>query len=157
MELFDTHCHIDDASFDHDRPQGLQQCRKSGIGHIAVPALVRSGWDALLTLCKSEPGLHPTLGLHPVYTNQHQDSDLTRLQEYVANKSVIAIGEIGLDYYIDNNDKARQQELFEAQLSIAKEVDLPVILHVRSLFLFYILFNNRGALCVYAFLITAKH
>ncbi len=74
----------------------------------------------------------------------------------MANKSVIAIGEIGLDYYINNNDKTRQQELFEAQLSIAKDVDLPVILHVRSLFLFYILFNNRGALCVYAFLISAK-
>ncbi len=132
MELVDTHCHIDDNSFDVDREEVLAHSRELGVNHIIVPAVTRAGWDALLSLCEHNVGLVPALGLHPVYIEQHQQIDLDRLAQYLENPAVVAVGEIGLDFYIENPDKEKQEAYLEAQLDLAQQAGLPVILHVRK-------------------------
>ncbi|KPK12420.1 MAG: DNAase [Acidithiobacillales bacterium SG8_45] len=132
MYLVDTHCHLDDSSFDADRDAVLAHCHNQGIDRIVIPAVTRDGWDALLHLCEQHPELTPALGLHPVYIEQHQQADLDRLAQYLENPAVVAVGEIGLDFLIDNPDKEKQEQFFGAQLDLAEQAGLPVILHVRK-------------------------
>lgn len=132
MELIDTHCHLDVEDFDADRDRILQHCRDNGINQIVVPAINATGWNKLLDLCRNEKGLYPALGLHPVYLEIHQAADLASLESRLNEVNPVAVGEIGLDYYLTDLDQKRQQTLFEAQLQIAKDVNLPVLLHVRK-------------------------
>jgi TatD DNase family protein len=132
MELFDTHCHLDVAAFDADRQAVLARARASGVGGIVVPGVLARDWDALLDFCNTDAGLYPALGLHPVYLDRHQDTDLVKLEDMLVRHRPVAVGEIGLDYYIEDLDRERQQQLFEAQLEIARAAGLPVILHVRK-------------------------
>jgi len=132
MHLFDTHCHLDVAAFDADRDQVLSDCRQSGIQHILVPAIERKTWSSLANLCTDNAMLHLALGLHPVFMAKHSPDDVAALKQAVQRYQPIAIGEIGLDFYIDNPDKPAQLELCEAQLEVAVEHDLPVVLHVRK-------------------------
>jgi TatD DNase family protein len=101
-----------------------------------VPAIDAAGWDTLLALCDSAPPdgprLYPALGLHPVYLDTHRDANLDRLETLVADRSVIAIGEIGLDHHVEGLDPERQRRLLERQLAIARAANLPVLLHVRK-------------------------
>jgi TatD DNase family protein len=132
MQLIDTHCHLDVDDFEQDRAAILQRCRTLGIDIIVVPAVLRAGWDNLLGLCRQHDGLYPALGLHPVYLDSHSEADLTALQDYASREQPVAIGEIGLDYFIRELDRDRQQALFERQLEIARAAALPVLLHVRK-------------------------
>ncbi len=132
MELFDSHCHIDVAEFDDDRQQVLAEARQAGVNEILVPGVQRSTWAALIALCDADPTLYPALGLHPVYLDAHSDQDLPALAGQIARKRPLAIGEIGLDWYVDGLDRERQQHLLEAQLEIAEQAELPVVLHVRK-------------------------
>ena len=132
MELFDSHCHLDVEEFDADRDAVLQRSRQAGVSRMLVPAVQVKGWRFLLDYCRANPGLYPALGLHPVYLDQHQDADIAQLTQWVEREKPIAIGEIGLDYFVTELDRERQQKLFEAQLEIARDADLPVVLHVRG-------------------------
>ncbi len=132
MEIIDSHCHLDVTAFDADRGAVLQQARDVGVHGIVVPGVTAAGWDGLWELCAGEPDLYPALGLHPVYLEAHNAADLGRLQGWLADHRPVAIGEIGLDYYLGELDRERQQALFEAQLELAREAGLPVILHVRK-------------------------
>jgi TatD DNase family protein len=132
MEIFDSHCHLDVAEFDADRGAVLQRAREGGVHGIVVPGVTAAGWDGLWELCAGEPDLYPALGLHPVYLDTHTAADLERLQVWLADHRPVAIGEIGLDYYLGELDRERQQTLFEAQLELARTAGLPVILHVRK-------------------------
>jgi TatD DNase family protein len=132
MTLFDTHCHIDVEEFAADRAEVLTAARRAGVTEILVPAVERSTWPALLALCVDDPGLYPALGLHPVYLARHRDEDTVALAEAVAAAQPVAIGEIGLDWFVDGLDRARQQRLLEAQLEVAEAFRLPVVLHVRK-------------------------
>ncbi|MCG6896570.1 MAG: TatD family hydrolase [Thiocapsa sp.] len=132
MELIDTHCHLDVAEFDADRQAVIHRSRAAGLVGIVIPAIHAKGWDALLGLCASQDDLYPALGLHPVYLDQHQPSDLPALERAIADRGPVAVGEIGLDYSQPELDRARQQALLEAQLAIARAADLPVLLHVRK-------------------------
>ncbi len=132
MELVDTHCHLDVADFDIDRDQILARCRQHGVNRIVVPGIHAAGWDGLITMCHREQGLYPALGLHPIYLDQHRDKDLVELEERVVRHRPLAVGEIGLDYYVESLSKNRQQFLLEQQLDIAQRAALPVILHVRK-------------------------
>lgn len=134
MNLIDTHCHLDFPDFDEDRTEVLSTCRQLGIGNIIIPAVTRSNWLNLLGLCQRDTGLFPALGLHPVFTPQHQHSDLQELEALLSmqREQVVAVGEIGLDFYIQEPDREKQILFFEAQLQLARQADLPVILHVRK-------------------------
>ena len=136
MEIIDTHCHLDVADFDLDRDKVINHCREQGISKIIIPAIESKTWPNIINLCKSEKGLYPALGLHPVFINQHQPDDVNKLETLLEKVTPVAIGEIGLDFYIKEHDQKQHQQqqiaLFEAQLHIAKNHNLPVILHVRK-------------------------
>ncbi|MBI5040922.1 MAG: TatD family hydrolase [Gammaproteobacteria bacterium] len=132
MNLIDTHCHIDVEDFAADRGEVLARCRQMGVTRLIVPAVLARTWQPLLDLCHREPGLLPALGLHPVYLDEHTDADIDALAVWVARERPVAVGEIGLDYFVGDLDRARQQRLFEAQLTVARDAGLPVLLHVRK-------------------------
>jgi TatD DNase family protein len=132
MRLIDTHCHLDVDDFEQDRAAVLSHCHGLGIDGIVIPAILREGWDNLLDLCRQYEGPYPALGLHPVFLDRHHEADVAALEDYVSRKHPVAIGEIGLDFFIRELDRDRQQLLFERQLAVARAAALPVILHVRK-------------------------
>ena len=133
MELIDSHCHLDVADFDVDREAVLAECHARGVNRIVVPGIMAASWDNLLKICRHHEGLYPALGLHPIYIDDHRQQDLATLERYLADEvDLVAVGEIGLDFYIDNPNRERQTELFELQLAIAANAGLPVIVHVRK-------------------------
>jgi TatD DNase family protein len=132
MELIDTHCHIDVAEFAADRGAVLARSRAAGVVGQVVAAIHQPGWAALLELCRREPDLYPTLGMHPIYLDVHRPEHMEELRGLLARERPVAVGEIGLDYYVEGLDRDAQQALFEAQLGLAQEAGLPVLLHVRK-------------------------
>ena len=132
MELIDTHCHLDLPDFDADRPALLARCRAAGVTRMVVPGIEAAGWRRLQALCEDEAGLYPALGLHPVFLDRHADDDLAALEQALAQHHPVAVGEIGLDFFVPDLDRERQKALFAAQLGIAREAGLPVLLHVRK-------------------------
>ena len=132
MQLFDSHCHIDLPAFEHDRDAVIAEARAAGVADILVPGVQRSTWDRLIALCDADPRLHLALGMHPVFLDQHRDGDVAALAERIERVRPLAVGEIGLDWQVPNLDRDRQQQLLEAQLEVAEQVGLPVVLHVRK-------------------------
>jgi TatD DNase family protein len=134
MELIDTHCHLDVAEFADDYHPVRQRAAAVGVSELIVPAVDRAGWPRLLELCRLESGCHPALGLHPLYLERHRSEDMVELTRKVAEGAVVAIGEIGLDFWEEPTEsvRRRQLELFEAQLRLAKAAGLPVLLHARK-------------------------
>ncbi|OUR64267.1 DNAase [Methylophaga sp. 42_25_T18] len=132
MDLIDSHCHLDFNVFDDDRSTVLANCQQLGINDIIIPGVTANTWDRLLTVCQQSTMLHPALGMHPMFMDQHQAEYIDQLNAYVSEHKPVAIGEIGLDFYIADHDKQSQIELFEQQLAIAHQHNLPVILHVRK-------------------------
>ena len=132
MKLIDTHCHLDLPDFDSDRQQVLDNARNAGVAGFVIPGIRRSGWPALCRFCSSAADLHLALGLHPFFMNEHRPEDLDALQEWIAREEPLAVGEIGLDFSGDNPDQRAQIRLLQAQLEIARSLDLPVLLHVRK-------------------------
>jgi TatD DNase family protein len=132
MQLVDTHCHLDLDAFAGDVDRVIGEARMRGVAAFVVPAVTRSRWSSLLDLCGRHTDLHPALGLHPVFLAEHVDADLPALVCAVERKRPIAIGEIGLDHQVDGLDRERQSRLLDAQLVIARDFGLPVLLHVRK-------------------------
>lgn len=132
LSLFDSHCHLDDVSFDSDRAQVLQRASAAGVVEQLLPAVRASDWPRLLALCEREPGLYPALGLHPIYSPEHEEHDLVELAGLLQASKAVAVGEIGLDLYIPEPERERQMVFFREQLLLAREYELPIILHVRK-------------------------
>ena len=132
MLLIDSHCHIDFEQFQSDRTEVLTRCMQHHVDKIIVPGVTAKAWPHLLDVCKQSKQLFPALGLHPMFMAQHQAQDIPLLIDYIDTYQPIAVGEIGLDFYIPGHDKPSQITLFEQQLKIAADHDLPVILHVRK-------------------------
>lgn len=130
--IIDTHSHIDLPVFQDDFQDILARARKAGVVAQVLPGVVCSGWERILHLSHTEPDLFPAIGLHPMYLSHHGKNDLDTLRHLALTEKLVAIGEIGLDYFVKNVDRAAQQELFEAQLGIATEAKVPVLLHVRK-------------------------
>ncbi|MEE5093966.1 TatD family hydrolase [Pseudomonas alliivorans] len=135
MALIDTHTHLDFPDFDADRTQVLDRCRSLGVQRMVVLGVYQRNWQRLWDLALENPALYAAFGLHPVYIDEHRPEHLTELSDWLTrhkgHPQLCAVGEIGLDYYVEGLDKARQQQVFEAQLQLAAEFDLPVLLHVR--------------------------
>jgi TatD DNase family protein len=132
MHLIDSHCHLNFDVFDADREQVLARCADLGVRDIVVPATTIDSWSDVLALCERHPQLHPTLGLHPLLMDQHPDDALARLEQALSTHQVVAIGEIGLDFYFPGQAREAQTALFNGQITLAEQFDLPVILHVRK-------------------------
>lgn len=135
MELIDTHTHLDFPDFDADLPALLAESRALGVRQMVVLGVYRDNWQRVWDLVQGDPDLHAALGLHPVYLDQHRPDDLEQLRQWLirlaGHRQLCAVGEIGLDYFIQTLDRERQQALFEAQLQLAAEFELPALIHVR--------------------------
>lgn len=129
--LYDSHCHLDAAEFDPDRPAVLDRARAAGVVRQLVPAVGRAGWAKLQSICAADPGLRPAWGLHPMFLDQHQDEDLDILGQWLEKHRPAAVGECGLDFHVEGLDPARQRHFFLGQLALARDFDLPVVLHAR--------------------------
>ena len=127
--LIDAHCHLDFINFDNDRDEVLKRAKQNGISDIIIPGISANNWPKINTLCQQNKNLHPCYGLHPYWVDQHKESDLEKLKQYINNNPCVAIGECGLDYRPEQADRKKQQYFFEAQLDIALEKKLPVVIH----------------------------
>ena len=145
--LYDAHCHLDFPVFDIDREEVLQRAKLAGVNTIILAATTAATWPRLLNLVESSslpsllpsflpsPQLYACLGLHPLFIDKHQPEDLTQLKEQLlTSPKVIALGEIGIDLHSPKlkAQEAKQWRFFDAQLTLAKELDLPVVIHVRQ-------------------------
>jgi TatD DNase family protein len=129
--LIDSHSHFDDRSFDPDRDAAWQRACAAGVEAQIIPAVTAVDWPRVKEICGRYPGLYPAYGLHPMFCDVHREQDLETLQQWLETESPVAVGECGLDFYIENPDKEKQQRIFEAQLELAQEHRLPVIIHAR--------------------------
>ena len=130
--MFDTHCHLDFPEFDADREHVLQHCRQLGLEGVLVPGVSAASWSRLLALTDQHADLFPALGLHPMFIDEHRDEHLLELEKLLQADRAVALGEIGLDFFLPQLDRLRQQHFFQAQLQLAVRYQLPVILHVRK-------------------------
>lgn len=129
--LVDSHCHLDAPEFDPDRAAVLQRAREAGVLQQVVPAIGAAGWPRLREICAGHAGLFPAYGLHPMYLSAHQPEHLQVLGDWIAREKPLAVGECGLDYFVEGLDVQAQQQYFDGQLALAHEFDLPVIVHAR--------------------------
>ncbi|MEZ4708882.1 MAG: TatD family hydrolase [Caldilineaceae bacterium] len=136
--LFDTHCHLDVAQFDEDREAVAVRARQAGVRYVVIPGIDLNNSQAGIALAEKyanvpdAPAVYAAVGVHPNSSGGLGQKALARLHAMAAHPRVVAIGEIGLDYYWDKVEPARQKETFQAQLDLAAEVGLPVIIHSRE-------------------------
>lgn len=130
----DTHCHLDADAFDADRDAVLARARDGGVSMLVIPAVDVAGFAKVTELAHCH-GFAYALGIHPLYTPQAADGDVERLREALEaardDPRLVAVGEIGLDYFVEGLDRERQEWFYAQQLKLAREHRLPVILHVR--------------------------
>jgi TatD DNase family protein len=130
----DTHCHLDAAEFDADRAAVVQRARAAGVTQMVLPAVEVANFDAVRGLAV-DIGCAYALGIHPLFVGRADDADLDRLQQALQqhrdDPRLVAVGEIGLDHFMPGLDRERQARFYSAQLKLARDAGLPVILHVR--------------------------
>ena len=135
----DTHCHLDAPEFKDTLSEIVSRAASKGVKAILLPTVQASDWDQAKNIASQYgnqiPGLVYTLGIHPLYINQAQESDLeilkNQIEQSLDDPRFVGIGEIGLDYFVEGLDPQRQEYFFHAQLDLAEQYQLPVILHVR--------------------------
>lgn len=132
MQFIDTHCHLDFSVFDKDRSAVLLQAKSAGVTDFIIPGVTAEGWQQLMQLSASTEGMHPALGLHPCFMQQHSQEHIEKLAGLLGTEKVCAVGEIGLDLFIGGADIEQQLSFLRPQLQLAKLHTLPVILHVRK-------------------------
>lgn len=130
--FIDTHCHLDFNDFEPDRDDVIKRSSANGVSDIIVPAVSQNTWHSTIELCEKVASCHLALGLHPVFIEQHQPDHLNELDHLVTQHTPVAIGEIGLDFYLKELDREKQLAFFSKQLVIAQQHQLPVIIHNRK-------------------------
>ncbi len=131
MQFIDTHCHLDAAEFGGNQAALVEAAQAAGVIRIVIPSVARANFEAVHQLCGRFPDCAPAYGIHPMYTGDASPGDLDALRGYLREHHPVAIGEIGLDFFIEPHDRARQEHFFAEQLKLAREFDLPVLLHIR--------------------------
>lgn len=131
MKFIDTHCHLDAAEFGGTQNEVILRAAAVGVCTLIVPSVAPGNFELVRELCEQHPDCRPAYGIHPLYVDQSQPEDLLRLREYLMVHQPVAVGEIGLDFFVEGFDQTRQEYFFAEQLKLAQEFDLPVLLHVR--------------------------
>ena len=130
--LFDTHAHLDDRKFDADRDDIIQKIIDSGVGKVVNVGADMKSSQRSIELAKKYDFIYASVGVHPHDAEKMTDSDLSTLEKWANNPKVVAIGEIGLDYFYDNSPRDKQKYWFEKQLFLAEKLNKPVIIHDRD-------------------------
>lgn len=130
--LADSHVHLDDAAFDPDRADVISRALRAGVSTLVVPAIDAASWPQIKALCASYEHIFPAYGLHPMYLTQHVPAHVDQLRGWLGGDDAVAVGEIGLDFHDPALDPELQRSYFHQQLELAREYDLPVIMHARG-------------------------
>lgn len=131
LALFDSHCHLDAPEFDGDRDAVIERAELAGIGGQLVPAIDYAGWPKLKAVCAARPGLYPAYGLHPMFVDRHLPEHLAALPAWIERERPRAVGECGLDFFLEGLDAQEQRRYFRGQLQMARDFALPVVVHAR--------------------------
>lgn len=130
--IFESHAHYDDKAFDKDRDKLLEGLRENGIGYVVnIGANIQTTKNTI-KLAEKYPFIYGTAGVHPSDTDELKEENFIWLKEQCSHPKIVAVGEIGLDYYWDEPDREIQKKWFERQLAMAKEARLPVVIHSRD-------------------------
>lgn len=137
--LIDTHCHLDAEIFTETPAQLIAAAQKQGVGYIVIPAISRNNFASVRQMAHSAPSLTYALGIHPLCVPESTEDDLqvleAQLEQHITDPQLVAIGEIGLDFFVPTLRTAGMREkqfyFYEQQLKLAKQFELPVLLHVR--------------------------
>lgn len=130
--IFDTHAHYDDERFDEDRDTLLKQLHQEGISYILNASASPESLEDSIELSEKYPFIYAALGIHPHDADKMNEDLIDKIRVLSKKDKVVAIGEIGLDYYYDNSPRDTQKYWFERQIELAKELKLPIIIHDRD-------------------------
>lgn len=130
--LIDTHTHIDLEQFKDRFDEVLENAKQNGVEKVVIPGVEPSGFERILSLCEKYENVYGAVGVHPEEVNSYNEHTQELMKEYLKHPKIIAVGEIGLDYYWDKSQIDRQKEIFEKQILIAKEALKPVLVHDRE-------------------------
>ena len=130
--LIDTHAHIDMDNFQDRFEEVLKTAKDYGVEKIVIPGVEPSGFERILSLCEKYENIYGAVGIHPEDVNSYDENSENLIKEYLKHEKIIAVGEIGLDYYWDKTQTEKQKEIFEKQILIAKEAKKPVLVHDRE-------------------------
>ncbi|MFC5435374.1 TatD family hydrolase [Rhodanobacter umsongensis] len=131
-DLIDSHAHLDDQAFAADREEVIDRAWRAGVGDMIVPGVDARSWPGIKALCARHSRLHPAFGLHPMFLHKHVPADVDALSSWLDEENVVAVGEIGLDFQVEGLDRDSQRQFFLRQLQLARQRDLPVIVHARG-------------------------
>lgn len=134
MAFIDSHAHLDDERFSDDRAEVLARARRAGVTHVLTigNGTCAEDFQTTLGLAQSNESVRAALGVHPHEASRANEDLLGQLEQLVQSASVVAWGEIGLDYHYDHSPRDKQQAVFRRQLEIARDLRLPVIIHCRE-------------------------
>src|SRR5690625_4745181 len=132
MKLIDSHAHLLSEDFDKDRDFLIKDLQNFGIDYVIVPSTNLENLENVVRLSQKYDNIYAKVGFNASDKEKNKDGDIERLRELAKDENVLAIGEIGLDYYWKDDNKDEQKELFKKQLDLAKELELPVAIHTRD-------------------------
>ena len=130
--IFDTHAHYDDEQFDEDRDSLLCSMQEGGVGTIVNAGSDVASWEDVRALTARYPFIYGAAGVHPDDVGELNEENFRRLRAVLQEEKMVAVGEIGLDYYWDNESHEVQKKWFIRQLELARELEMPVIIHSRE-------------------------
>lgn len=132
MELFDSHAHYNDEKFNQDREEVLKEIYKSGVTKLVNAGYSLESSKSAIEIANSHEFIYATVGISPNDIEDFKKEDLNEITKLAQNKKVVAIGEIGLDYYWNKENKDLQKEVFISQIEIANKLNLPIVIHTRE-------------------------
>lgn len=131
LNLFDSHSHLDVPEFEHDRAEVVSRAQAQGVNQQLLPAVEYASWCNLKDVCSRYAGLYPAYGLHPMFLGSHRPEHIPALRSWIEEEKPNAVGECGLDFFIEGLDPELQRFYFIEQLKLAREFELPVVVHAR--------------------------
>ena len=130
--MIDSHCHLTDPRLQSQLPDVLARAAAAGVTRMITIGTTLADDEAAIALCRTLPNVRCAIGVHPNYTHEADPADLPRLRELQSDPTVVALGEMGLDYFHKYAPRERQLQFFEPQLQLAQELDRPVVIHSRE-------------------------
>ena len=130
--IFDTHAHYDDRQFEEDRAELLDSMQENGVELIVDAGSDIASWDKIEQLTDRYPFIYGAIGVHPDEVGELNEEKMQQMERLLSGEKMIAVGEIGLDYYWDKEHRELQKKWFVRQLELARQLDLPVIIHSRE-------------------------
>jgi TatD DNase family protein len=132
LPLADSHVHLDAADFADDRDAVMARALAAGVTTMVLPAVDAASWPGIRALAGASAHVYPAYGLHPMFLANHAPEHIDQLAGWLAHGDAVAVGEIGLDFHVEGLDPELQRRYFAAQLDLARQFDLPVIVHARA-------------------------